>query len=194
MNDDGVFSQAAGLAKALYSEFAEFAAPVTQGDQDDHEPVLAPGDEWLVEYDRRITDDELRTATRKLFVDGHYSNAVEDGIKALNECVRLKSGSVLDGDKLMSDVFRPDAPKLRIPDKLTSDNAKSEQRGQMMLCCGVVAAWRNPRAHKLMDDEPDKTVMMLEVVQHLMEISRAATRTKPKKKAAAKKAAGSGTS
>lgn len=80
-----------------------------------------PGDEWLTEYDRRITDEELRDATRKLFVDEHYANAVQDGVKALNECVRAKSGSVLDGDKLMSHVFRPDGPKIRVPAKLNSD-------------------------------------------------------------------------
>ncbi|MBK6501586.1 MAG: hypothetical protein GX471_17740 [Candidatus Microthrix parvicella] len=51
----------------------------------------------------------------------------------------------------------------------------------MMLCIGVVAAWRNPRAHKLVKDDPDKTIMMLEVVQHLMQVTRTATRTKAKK-------------
>lgn len=176
-------TELAGLAKRLSSEFAEFSVPALPDRVEHAEESLAPGDEWLTEYDRRITDEELRDATRKLFVDEHYANAVQDGVKTLNECVRAKSGSLLDGDKLMSDVFRPDGPpKIRIPAKLNSDNAKSEQRGHMMLCNGVVAAWRNPRAHKLMDDDPDKTIMMLEVVQHLMQVTRAATRTKAKAK------------
>ncbi|MGB3030672.1 MAG: TIGR02391 family protein, partial [Candidatus Microthrix parvicella] len=73
-------------------------------------------------------------------------------------------------------------PTTRYPAAISgSENAKSEQRGHMMLCIGVVAAWRNPRAHKLVKDDPDKTIMMLEVVQHLMQVTRTATRTKAKK-------------
>ncbi len=185
MNLGAVAKQATGLAKRLSSEFAEYAAPVNNSTAG--ESVLVPGDEWLVEYDRRITDEELRDATRKLFVDEHYPHAVQDAVKALNECIRVKTGSTDDGDSLMTATFSVNNPKLRIPKKLNSKNAESEQKGQMYLCQGVVAAWRNPRAHKLMDDDPDKTIMMLEVVQHLMQVSRAATRTKPKKKASAKK-------
>ncbi|MBK6501585.1 MAG: TIGR02391 family protein [Candidatus Microthrix parvicella] len=114
-------TELAGLARRLSSEFAEFGAPAVPDHVEDAGDPLVPGDEWLTEYDRRITDEELRDATRKLFVDEHYANAVQDGVKALNECVRAKSGSVLDGDKLMSHVFRPDGPKIRVPAKLNSD-------------------------------------------------------------------------
>jgi len=52
----------------------------------------------------------------------------------------------------------------------------------MMLCQGVVAAWRNPRAHSShFDDVPEAALMMLETLQHLMDVTRKATRTRTKK-------------
>jgi hypothetical protein len=40
---------------------------------------------------------------------------------------------------------------------------KCAQRGHMLLLCqGVIAAWRNPRAHALTDDDPGRCLMMLE--------------------------------
>lgn len=169
-------SVASRLARTLASEVAEFkqrrSTPTAEP-----EP-LAPAEEPLAEYDRRITDDDLRTATRSRFVSKHYADAVEAGIKALNECVRSRSGSTLDGDALMTSVFSANDPKLRI-NRMRSDSDKSEQRGHMMMCQGVVAAWRNPRAHSSQfDDQPVKVLMMLETVQHLIEVTKSATRTR----------------
>ena len=135
----------------------------------------------MAEYDRRIIDQDLRAATRSRFVSKHYADAVESGVKALNECVRAKSGSTLDGDSLMTNVFSVQTPVLRL-NRLRSDSDKSEQRGHMMMCQAVVAAWRNPRAHSSqVEDSPDKAIMMLEQLQHLMEITRSAVRTRRKK-------------
>lgn len=141
-----------------------------------------PDEQMIADYDRRITDTDLRTATRSRFVTKHYADAVESGVKALNECVRAKSGSTLDGDSLMTNVFSEKSPVLRL-NRLRSDSEKSEQRGHMMMCQAVVAAWRNPRAHSSqVQDQPEKALMMLENIQHLMEKTRTAVRTRGKKK------------
>lgn len=182
MTGDPLLQRAVSLANLLASEFAEYAIGQTSANDVENLAPLHPQDDWLGEYDKRVVDEELRVATRTRFVTKHYSDAVESGIKALNECVRVKAGSTLDGDALMTEVFSPNSPKVRVPKSLVSKNEQSEQKGHMMLCQGVVAAWRNPRAHKLMDDDPDATLMMLELVQHLMVTTRGATRTKAKKK------------
>lgn len=173
---------ASELARALASEVAEFRTPQATAGRAAAEKPLHPTDALLAEYDRRITDPDLRTATRSRFVSAHYADAVEAGVKALNELVRSRSGSTLDGDALMTTAFSAKAPKLRL-NRLRSDSDKSEQRGHMMLCQGVVAAWRNPRAHNSQfDDQPDAALMMLETLQHLMYVTRGATRTRPRLK------------
>jgi uncharacterized protein (TIGR02391 family) len=80
----------------------------------------------------------------------------------------------------MTHVFSPNNPILRI-NAGQSKNDVSEQRGHMMLCQGVVGAWRNPRAHSLIDDSPEHALMMLETIQSLMVKTRSATRTRKKR-------------
>jgi len=177
---------AADLANRLASEVAEFAVP--QRPEDDSaadgsvaSPPLSPRDELLVEYDRRITDDDLRAATRSRFVSTHYADAVESGVKALNDCVRKRSGLSEDGDALMTAAFSANSPKLRI-NKGRSKSDESAQRGHMHLCQGAVGAWRNPRAHSLVDDSPDRALMMLETLNDLIRVTKYAVRTrKPRK-------------
>ena len=48
----------------------------------------------------------------------------------------------------------------------------------MQLCQGVIAAWRNPRAHSILDDEPGRALVMLATIDELMAVTRAATRTR----------------
>jgi uncharacterized protein (TIGR02391 family) len=141
---------------------------------------MPPGDAWLEEYDRRISDEDLIAASRSRFVSKHYSNAVEDGIKALCSYVRKRTGCTEDGDALMGKAFSWKQPMLRVT-KATSPHYESQQRGHLLLCQGVVAAWRNPRAHSLMNDSADRTLMMLELLDDLFAVTRNATRTRRKK-------------
>ena len=136
-----------------------------------------PGDELLAEYDRRVGNRELRTATRSRFKSRHYADAVEAGVKALNELIRARTGRTEDGDALMTLVFSPSKPLLRI-NKLKSKADESAQRGHMQLCQGVVAAWRNPRAHALTDDNPARCLMMLETIADLIDTTKQAVRTR----------------
>lgn len=173
------------LGQEISSELAEFATKpraAVQGDDKSLEAErLSPDDELLAEYDRRITIADLRTATRSRFVSKHYADAVEAAVKALNECIRVRTGRTEDGDGLMTLVFSPNAPLLRI-NKGKSKSDESAQRGHMQLCQGVIGAWRNPRAHTLTSDMPTRCLMMLEVINDLIEITQSAVRTrKPKK-------------
>jgi len=142
--------------------------------------VLPPTDGLLADYDRRVVDPDLRAATRSRFVSTHYADAVEAGVKALNECVRSRTGRSEDGDSLMTVAFSPNSPLLRVNAGRTKSD-ESEQRGHMHLCQGVVGAWRNPRAHSLIDDEPARALMMLETIDALIATTKAATRTRKRK-------------
>jgi uncharacterized protein (TIGR02391 family) len=167
------------LAREISGDLAEFALPKQY--KPVSTPRLAPQDELLNEYDRRILEPDIRAATRSRFVSQHYADAVEAGAKALNECVRVRTGRTEDGDDLMRIVFHPNGTLLRI-NKGKSKSDESAQRGHMLLCQGVVAAWRNPRAHALTDDEPLRALMMLELMGDLLKVTKAATRTRKHKK------------
>lgn len=131
----------------------------------------------LDEFDRRIRDADLRAATRTRFDARHFADAIEAGVKVLNEVVRARTGLKDDGDSLMTVAFSPNAPLLRL-NQLRSKSETSEQRGHMMLCQGVVGAWRNPRAHSLVDDSPRRALMMLETIDDLITVTRSTVRTR----------------
>ena len=80
----------------------------------------------------------------------------------------------------MTLVFSPNDPLLRI-NQGRSKNDQSEQRGHMFLCQGVVGAWRNPRAHAVIDDSPARALMMLETLNDLISTTKTATRTRTRR-------------
>jgi uncharacterized protein (TIGR02391 family) len=166
-----VLRLASGIAESLQ------AWSIPPEDEETHVPPDEAGPDFLAEYDRRVTDSDLVAATRLRFANGHYSDAVVHGVIALNECVRSRSGRSEDGDDLMTIVFSQNGPLLRL-NELRSKNDRSEQRGHMCLCQGVVGAWRNPRAHQHIEDEPPRALMMLELLDDLIRTTKAAKRTR----------------
>jgi uncharacterized protein (TIGR02391 family) len=120
-------------------------------------------------YRDRDLHPKIGEAAGKLYLDGHYANAIVDAVKALNNLVRLHSGKDLDGDKLMTTVFSPDNPILRF-NGLEDQSDRDEQKGFMMMFAGVVAGLRNPRAHKLIQDDPEHALEFIAHVSHLAKL------------------------
>lgn len=144
--------------------------------------------EELQDAGRGVTKDTLKAyqglelhpaierATSALYRDGHYSNAIEDAVKALNSLVRLNSGvDDKDGTTLMESVFSPNNPVLKF-NTLTDQSDKDEQRGFMMLFSGAVAGLRNPRAHKIIKDDPEMALEFIAFVSLLAKMADKATR------------------
>lgn len=154
--------------------------PATASVERDIESNVVQKGDLEAAYDTMILDVDLRAATRSRFVTEHYADAVESGVKALNELVRTRTGRTEDGDELMTLVFSPNNPLLRVTAG-KSKSSQSAQRGHMQLCQGVIAAWRNPRAHENLDDDPTRVLVMLTTVQELMEVTRQATRTRKRR-------------
>lgn len=110
---------------------------------------------------------EIGRAVEKLFRDGHYANAVEDACKVLDGLVKIRSGRFdLGGTDLMQTVFSPKTPVLRF-NQLTTETDKSEQQGMMFLFAGAMLALRNPRAHELMQDDPEQAIEYLSLLSML---------------------------
>jgi uncharacterized protein (TIGR02391 family) len=108
-------------------------------------------------------------AANKLYLDGHYANAIEAAIKALCDRVRLHSGKELDGADLMKTVFSPKNPILRFNDfRDRSDH--DEQVGFMMMFAGAVTGIRNPRAHKPVKDDPERALEFIAFISLLAKL------------------------
>lgn len=110
---------------------------------------------------------EIQRAVGDLFKNGHYANAVEDACKALDGFVKFRSGrSDLAGTDLMNTVFSPKNPILRFNDGV-SESDKSEQQGMMQLFAGAMLAFRNPRAHQIVTDDPENALEILSLLSFL---------------------------
>jgi len=118
----------------------------------------------------------IEHAAGRLFRDGHYANAVEDAVKALNALVRLNSGvDDRDGTGLMEYVFSPKAPILKF-NALADQSDLDEQRGFMMMFSGAVAGLRNPRAHKIIKDDPESALEFIAFISLLAKLADKAKR------------------
>lgn len=110
---------------------------------------------------------EIGRAVEKLFRGGHYANAVEDACKVLDGLVKIRSDrSNLSGTDLMQTVFSSKTPILRF-NQLATETDKSEQQGMMFLYARAMLALRNPRAHKLMQDDPEQAIEYLSLLSML---------------------------
>lgn len=117
----------------------------------------------------------IAKASSQLYKDGHYSNAVEDAVKALNALVRLNSGvEDRDGVQLMEFVFSTKNPVLQI-NSLLDQSDVDEQKGFMSLFSGAVSGLRNPRAHKIIKDDPE---MALEFIAFISLLAKFADKSK----------------
>jgi uncharacterized protein (TIGR02391 family) len=87
---------------------------------------------------------------RERFDSGHYADAVEAALKALNVQVKkiykTKTGEELDGVPLMRKAFAHTSPIIQLGD-LTEQTGRNIQQGYMDLFTGAIAGIRNPKAH-----------------------------------------------
>ena len=120
---------------------------------------------------------QIADASVELFKGGHYANAIEDACKVLDLLVKMKSKrSDPSGTELMQLVFSPKAPLLKFNDQV-NDSERSEQQGMMFLYSGAMLAFRNPRAHGLLSDDP---IVALEIIGFVNFLAKALDRaTRP---------------
>jgi uncharacterized protein (TIGR02391 family) len=136
----------------------------------------ASADRAIRAYANLDLHPEIAQAASDLYRDGHYANSIEDAVKALNALVRLRSGVELDGTALMQKVLSPNAPVLRFND-LADQSDRDEQLGFMMMFAGAVAGLRNPRAHKLIKDDPERALEFIAFVSLLAKLLDGAKKT-----------------
>jgi uncharacterized protein (TIGR02391 family) len=117
----------------------------------------------------------IADASVELFRGGHYANAIEDACKVLDLLVKMKSKRTdPSGTELMQLVFSPKSPLLKFNDQ-SNESERSEQQGMMFLYSGAMLAFRNPRAHGLLSDDP---IVALEIIGFVNFLAKALDRAK----------------
>ena len=112
---------------------------------------------------------EIARAASQLYKNEHYANAIEDLVKAFNALVRLRSGLDVDGVTLMQQAFSPNNPILKFND-LSDPSDRDEQLGFMNMFSGAVSGLRNPRAHCLIKDDPERALEFIAFVSLLAKL------------------------
>jgi uncharacterized protein (TIGR02391 family) len=129
-------------------------------------------------YEGLDLHQEIGHAVSQLYLDGHYANAIEDAVKALNAFVRLRSGiDDRDGVELMEYVFSVKNPILAF-NELKDDSDRNEQKGFMGMFSGAVSGLRNPRAHRLVKDDPERALEFIAFVSLLAKLVDGAKRVR----------------
>jgi uncharacterized protein (TIGR02391 family) len=82
----------------------------------------------------------------KLFIDGHYAQAVEESAKAVFQYLRKATALTLDGSALATQAFSVKNPLLAFSD-LSDETKKNEQVGFMEMLSAFAKGVRNPLAH-----------------------------------------------
>jgi uncharacterized protein (TIGR02391 family) len=153
-----------GLVKGISNSKAALEAIKKGFNEELEDAGMTSAGRTLKAYEGLELHPEIERAVGNLYKDGHYANAVEDATKALNALVRLRSGiEDKDGASLMEASFNPKTPILKF-NSLTDQSDIDEQRGFMMMFGGAVAGLRNPRAHKIIKDDPE---MALEFIAYI---------------------------
>lgn len=120
-------------------------------------------------YELSNLHPRIREVSEKLFMDGHYSQAIFEAYKVVNIIVKEKSGRKdLDGQGLMSTVFSRQSPILKLND-LQDDSDYDEQEGFMLLFMGAMTGIRNPKAHDIVNqNDPTRTLEYLAMASLLV--------------------------
>lgn len=132
---------------------------------------------WIGLFDQLVTNEPLRSATRKRYSDGHYSDAVDAACKSIAESVKKKSGLSSKSDvDLMFKAFQEDSPALTF-NSFKSITDKNEQAGYMHMFAGFMRGVRNPSFHELdLWNNPKIVLEVLVIANHLMEKLETATK------------------
>jgi len=101
-------------------------------------------------FDDRKFHKSIIVASRKLFIDKYYSQAIFEACKLLNKKVQTLAGSTLDGKQLMLTTFSVSAPKITL-NSLQTQSDKDEQEGFMHIFAGVMHGIRNPKGHEVLN-------------------------------------------
>lgn len=113
---------------------------------------------------------EVIAATRSLFGAGSFSEAVVQGLLALEHRVSRQSGIEATGSELMAQALSGDPPPIAIAVQ-DGKAGETEQEGLRLLFMGVVEGIETPKRHELLHrDSPERALEQLAMVSSLFHL------------------------
>ncbi|OYW35182.1 MAG: TIGR02391 family protein [Brevundimonas sp. 12-68-7] len=141
---------------------AERTGAFVTSEEATQEPLVHP-------FEQRNFHPQIVSVSRKLFDDGHYSQATFEALKRLDREVSKLSGVQESGFKLMMQAFNEAKPLLKL-NKLQNASDQDEQLGMKHIFAGAMSAIRNPRAHEVLTDQIDLCLDHLSVASCLFRV------------------------
>ena len=93
--------------------------------------------------------EKIISVSQKLFSDGHYSQAIFEALKLLENEIKQKSGVKRKiGERLVNEVFNEDDPIILI-NSGKNDEDVDERRGFRFLFMGAFIGIKNPKSHSI---------------------------------------------
>jgi len=118
-------------------------------------------------FDKMRFHPKIVNASRALFEDEHYAQAIFEAFKAVENFVREKSGLSSYGKNLMATAFNEEDPIIKVPEAGYFD--KDVQEGFKFLFMGATQGIRNPKAHKeIVQNDPFITLEYLGLASFLL--------------------------
>lgn len=116
----------------------------------------------------------VNAASRSLFANGHYDDAVFNAFKAVEDRVKHLSDSSDIGKRLIAFALNKNSPKLDIASPKADTYQKADEReGYMFLFMGAALGIRNPRGHggnlNTADDEAAEMLMLASLLMRALD-------------------------
>lgn len=112
----------------------------------------------------------IKDSSLSQYGNGHLRDAVLNGVIAVFDLIRIKTGLKLDGKELVGQAFGMEKGKL-IFTEVDSESGKSDQKGFLQIYEGFYIGVRNVKAHSLQHDLDER-----KAAQYLVALSLLARR------------------
>lgn len=136
-------------------------------------------------YDELILHSDIREVSESLYKNGNYRNSVLDAFIMIETMVKNKSkhpmdnrGKELSGVSLMHNVFDSNEPLLTWR-PLREQTDKDELEGYKYIFAGAMQGIRNPKAHRIFEQEPRRALQLLVLSNLLAELIDSSTYMSP---------------
>lgn len=122
------------------------------------------------DFDMSTLHPQIYRVSNRLFLDGHYPQAVFEAFKEIEILVRKKSRHSAIGKNLMMTAFSEDRPILKI--KYSSKNSeKEEQEGFKFIFAGAMLAVKDPKSHgRITQNDPNRAFEYLKFASLLARV------------------------
>lgn len=98
-------------------------------------------------FEVRDISAKLPSDVRRLFDNGHYSQATFEAFKYVDNSVKHLARIDKSGKALMMEAFRETSPLVQLT-PLATESERDEQEGYKFIFAGSMMAIRNPRGHE----------------------------------------------